>query len=223
MTNRDFEEGRRDLRIERGVRARAEILRAAAQTFATHGLEGARTEAIAGAARVNKALLFYHFKSKNALFSAVVEDLMGDVHRSLIDLLSSPAPPQEVLVQYLDRFFEAVSSRPDMGCLIQRAILSDSKLAERMAQKYFIPRFLKLAALIRRGVRQGGFRQVDAFQTALSLNALVIFSAMGAHVVKEIDGIDLLSKSNLRRRKAAVLDFVRHGLFRDPKRGRHEA
>jgi TetR/AcrR family transcriptional regulator len=206
-----------DLRLERGVKARSEILRAAAQTFAMHGLEGARTESIAEAARVNKALLFYHFKSKNGLFSAVVEDLMGGVHRSLIDLLSSPAPPQEVIVRYLDRFFEAVSSRPDLGCLIQRAILTDSKLAERMAQRYFIPRFLKLAALIRRGVRQGCFRRVDAFQTALSLNALVIFSVMGAHVVKEIDGVNLLGKNNLRRRKAAVLDFVRHGLFRDPE------
>jgi TetR/AcrR family transcriptional regulator len=214
---RKFPAVHQDLRVARGAKARSEILRAAAQTFATHGLEGARTEAIAGAARVNKALLFYHFKSKNGLFSAVVEDLMGDVHRSLIELLSSLAPPQEVVVQYLDRFFEAISSSPHLGCLIHRAVMTDSKLAERLAQKYFIPRFRKLVALIRRGVREGDFRQVDAFQTALSLNALVIFSVMGTPVVKEIDGVELLGKNNLRRRKAAVLDFVRHGLFRDPE------
>ncbi|HTV56721.1 MAG TPA: TetR/AcrR family transcriptional regulator [Terriglobia bacterium] len=206
-----------DLRLERGARARSEILRAAAQSFATHGLEGARTEAIAGAAKVNKALLFYHFKTKNALFSAVVEHAIGDVHRSLSDLLSSPAPPQQIMVQYLNRFFEAISSSPDLGCLIHRAVLSDSKLAERLAQKYFIPRFRKLVALIERGVREGDFRRVDAFQTAISLNALVIFSLSGIHAVKNIDGISLLSKEHLGRRKAAVLDFVRHGLFRDPE------
>lgn len=206
-----------DLRLERGAKARSEILRAAAQNFATHGLEGARTEAIAGAARVNKALLFYHFKSKSGLFSAVVEDLVGDVHRSLIELLSSPAPPHEVVIEYLERFFEAISSSPQLGCLIHRAVSTDSRLAERLAQKYFIPRLQKLVALIRRGVKEGDFRRVDAFETALSINALVLFSAVGAHAVKEIDGIDLLGKEHLRRRKAAVLDFVRYGLFRNPK------
>jgi TetR/AcrR family transcriptional regulator len=216
MTKR-FSAVHQDLRLERGAKARSEILRAAAQTFASHGLEGARTDAIAEAAKVNKALLFYHFKTKNALFSAVVEYAMGDVHRSLIDLLSSPAPPQQIVVQYLDRFFEAISSSPHLGYLIHRAIMTDSKLAERLAQKYFVPRFRKLVALIERGVREGDFRQVDAFQTALSLNALIVFSALGAHAVKDIDGISLLSKEHLRRRKAAVLDFVRHGLFRHPE------
>ncbi len=206
-----------DLRLKRGAKARSEILRAAAQNFATHGLEGARTDAIAEAAKVNKALLFYHFKTKNALFSAVVEELIGDVHRSLIELLSSPAPPQELVIEYLERFFEAISSSPQLGCLIQRAILTDSRLAERLAQKYFVPRFQKLAALIRRGVKEGDFRRVDAFQTALSINALVLFSVVGAHAVKEIDGISLSGKDHLRRRKAAVLDFVRYGLFRHPE------
>jgi TetR/AcrR family transcriptional regulator len=206
-----------DLRLQRGAKARSEILRAAAQNFATHGLEGARTDAIAETANVNKALLFYHFKTKSALFSAVVEHAIGEVHRRLIDLLSSPAPPQKLVIEYLERFFEAVSTSPQLGCLIQRAILTDSKLAERLAQKYFVPRFQKLAALIRRGVKEGDFRRVDAFQAALSINALVLFSVVGAHAVKEIGGISLSGKDHLRRRKAAVLDFVRYGLFRDPE------
>ncbi len=42
--------------------SRAAILRAAAQEFAEHGIAGARTDAIAREARVNKALLYYYFK-----------------------------------------------------------------------------------------------------------------------------------------------------------------
>ena len=51
---------------------RATILKAAEQIYAEHGLAGARTDAIAAAAGVNKALLYYYFKSKEGLYQAVV-------------------------------------------------------------------------------------------------------------------------------------------------------
>ena len=54
--------------------SRAAILQAAAQEFAEHGIAGARTDAIARAARVNKALLYYYFKDKETLYGAVLDD-----------------------------------------------------------------------------------------------------------------------------------------------------
>ena len=41
--------------------------------FSTHGLSGARTDRIAESAKVNKALLYYYFKSKQGLYAAAVE------------------------------------------------------------------------------------------------------------------------------------------------------
>src|SRR5580704_18641733 len=57
--------------------SRASILNAAAQEFAEIGIAGARTDAIARVARVNKALLYYYFKDKEALYDAVVEQVFG--------------------------------------------------------------------------------------------------------------------------------------------------
>ncbi|HEX4263610.1 MAG TPA: helix-turn-helix domain-containing protein, partial [Verrucomicrobiae bacterium] len=53
-------------------RSRAIILATAGRIFAQTGLAGARTDEIADAAGVNKALLYYYFKSKDALYEAVV-------------------------------------------------------------------------------------------------------------------------------------------------------
>src|SRR5271156_4457685 len=53
--------------------SRAAILQAAAQEFADHGIAGARTDAIAREARVNKALLYYYFKDKETLYAAVLD------------------------------------------------------------------------------------------------------------------------------------------------------
>jgi TetR/AcrR family transcriptional regulator len=210
-----------DLRLERGAKARAEIMRAAERIFAASGLEGARTEAIAEEARVNKALLFYHFKSKGALFRAVAEDMLGKFHRESMVFLSDRGPAKEILLRYLELVFDALGDRPELGFLLQRAILTDSKLTERVAQKYFIPRLHKLSALIERGIHEGDFRPVDAFQTALSLNGLMAISFLTAPVVKSVTGADPLSRSNLKTRRDAVLDLVRHGLFRDREVNRH--
>src|SRR5580692_9778257 len=55
------------------------ILAAAENGFAEHGLAGARIDAIARAARVNKALLYYYFKSKEELHRHTLEMLFGEL------------------------------------------------------------------------------------------------------------------------------------------------
>ncbi len=51
---------------------RAAILRAATQEFAERGFAAAGVDRIARRARVNKALLYYYFGSKVALYREVV-------------------------------------------------------------------------------------------------------------------------------------------------------
>src|SRR5580692_1120189 len=54
--------------------SRAAILQAAAKEFSELGIAGARTDAIAREARVNKALLYYYFEDKETLYGAVLDD-----------------------------------------------------------------------------------------------------------------------------------------------------
>ncbi|HEX5481084.1 MAG TPA: TetR/AcrR family transcriptional regulator [Terriglobia bacterium] len=206
---------RTDRRLERGAKARQKILRAAEGVFAKHGLDGARTEAIARAAGVNKALLFYHFKSKTDLFAAVIEESAGGVHRHLMDLLSSQGPAKEILLQCVSEMIDAIARRPQNTTVFQRAMMADSKLAARTARTYFVPRTTKLAALIRRGVEEREFRPVDGRQTALLITSLIVFQFWGASVVRSLGYYDPFSKTHLKKRKQAVIDFVRYGLFRD--------
>lgn len=58
--------------------SRAAILEAAVAEFANEGIAGARTDAIARAAKVNKALLYYYFKDKEALYGAVLDQCLED-------------------------------------------------------------------------------------------------------------------------------------------------
>jgi TetR/AcrR family transcriptional regulator len=59
--------------------AEKRILAAARKEFIAKGLEGARMQAVATAAGVNKALLHYYFRSKERLYHKVLEDTVGTV------------------------------------------------------------------------------------------------------------------------------------------------
>ena len=64
---------------ERSAETRSRILDAALREFSAHGLAGARTEQIAAAAGVNKALIYYYFESKEKLYLAALELAAGRV------------------------------------------------------------------------------------------------------------------------------------------------
>ena len=52
---------------------RQQILDTAKKEFAQHGLEGARVDIIAAHAKINKAMIYYHFQSKENLYQAVID------------------------------------------------------------------------------------------------------------------------------------------------------
>ena len=84
---------------ERSAETRQRILDAAAREFAAYGLAGARTEAIATAAGVNKALLYYYFASKDALYQAALEDISARVRDTTMAMLTKDASPGERILR----------------------------------------------------------------------------------------------------------------------------
>ena len=71
--------------------SRAAILEAAAQEFAQHGIAGARTDAIAHEAGVNKALLYYYFQDKETLYGAVLDNAFSGLKIAVFNALDSPS------------------------------------------------------------------------------------------------------------------------------------
>ena len=63
---------------ESAAATRQRILEAARQEFAAKGYDGARVDAIAQRAEVNKALLYYYFKSKEGLLQELLEQFRLD-------------------------------------------------------------------------------------------------------------------------------------------------
>lgn len=201
----------------RSERSRAAILRAAERAFARQGLAGARTEAIAAAAGVNKALLYYYFKSKDDLYLAVLENQMREFTRRAREVLERGGSARSRLLDYVSMHFDVVSSRPNFPRLFPRLLLSGGGVLERLTRKYSLPMGRRLVRLIRRGVKNGEFRPVDGRHTVISLVALTNFYFLVAPVFGKVAGMDPYSPAQLARRKKEILDWVRYGLFLKPQ------
>src|SRR6266404_9911186 len=87
-------------------RTRSAILDAAMREFAHEGVAGARIDAIARAARVNKALLYYYFRDKEALYGAVLDRVFAGLSERVRAALESPAPPRERVLAYAGAHFD---------------------------------------------------------------------------------------------------------------------
>jgi TetR/AcrR family transcriptional regulator len=192
-------------------------LAAAGRIFAKSGLAGARTEAIAAAAGVNKALLYYYFQSKERLYEAVVEDHFREFNRRAMEVLTAPGPARVVLLRYVSLHFDFISARHQAAPLFQQLMMTGGKFLERLIRKYFAPRGEALGKLIERGMRDGEFRRADPFHTAFSIVSLIVFYFSAARVLQLLGRSDAYRVVNLKRRKQEVLEFIRHGLFTDPR------
>src|SRR5262249_30789249 len=75
-----------------------------------------------------------------------------------------------------------------------------------------------LAGLMHEGIAAGEFRPVAPHQTAFTMLGTTAFYFASAPVMKQVVGDERLSLLSLEARRHALLDFVEHGLFRNPER-----
>lgn len=198
--------------------SRAALLAAAERLFAQRGIAGARTQEIAAAARVNKALLHYYFDTKEKLYQAVLENLFQQLIATARPALVRTSSPRDSLLRFVDAYFEFLKTHPNYPFLIQREVMSRSPFLRTIVERYFGPLHRRLAEVLRRGIRRHVFRPVDVPNTVITLTGITIFYFAAAPVLGHLLGTDPFRETALAARKNAVLDFVRHGLLTQPAR-----
>jgi len=197
--------------------SRAAILKAAVGEFAEHGIAGARTDAIARAAHVNKALLYYYFKDKDALYEAVLDQVFSGLRAQVTPVLDSDLPPRQKMLEYLGAYFDYIAANPRFPRVVQgewvRSGSKGSAPMQRVARKYFRPIFEKVSEVLQEGIRTGEFRAVNPMDFLPSVVAVIVFYFTTAPVMKALMKVDPLSKERIRERRAFVLEFISAALF----------
>jgi len=202
----------------RPEQSRTAILRAAVQEISREGLAGARTDAIARSAGVNKALLYYYFKDKETLYSAVLDEAFAGLKKTVFGVLDGDLAPREKIVAYVEAYFDFVAANQMYPRLMQREMMrardNPSPHLDRIIKQYFQPIFVKVGEVLRKGIADGEFRQVNPAHFVPSMVAMIVFYFSGAPVMQKVVGFNPLTPERIAERRAAVLDFISAALFR---------
>ncbi len=196
--------------------SRAAILKAAVREFAREGVAGARTDAIARSAGVNKALLYYYFKDKEALYEAVLNEVFSGVRTAIHSALSQSLPPRDRLMAYVRAHFDYIASNPLYPRIVHAEFLRagrDPSRLQGVAKEYFRPIFSELSFLLKEGAATGDFRRVDPIQFIPSMIAVITFYFITAPIMKVMTGFDPMLPARIAERRTAVIDFISAALF----------
>src|SRR3954467_10388558 len=89
---------------------RSRILTAACDEFAARGFAATTVDRIARRARVNKAMIYYHFPNKRALYTTIVREHFTPRVESLAAITARPAPPGHQLDRLIHTLVEAIDA-----------------------------------------------------------------------------------------------------------------
>jgi len=81
--------GEKDLEKTTGREARERIIEAAIELFSKKGYDATRVSDIASAAHVNKALIYYYFKSKQDILDYMVDSLLNNAVSITLDFIQT--------------------------------------------------------------------------------------------------------------------------------------
>ena len=166
---------------------RTQILEAATRRFAHFGLAKTTMAEIAQDLSFSKALLYYYFPDKNALYAAVLEhvinqsfDEMGQAVAAIDDCHEAMMFALDKRIEFVTRYYNlleysisAVQQVPDvMAC-----VLEDSKDKERSM----------LANILKKGVETGELQVDDVNEAA----EILLFALVGMRfsILKDIKGM----------------------------------
>jgi AcrR family transcriptional regulator len=149
--------------------SRMALFRAAALEFADRGYEGAGTDRIAARARVNKAMLYYHFASKRALYLAVVRDMLSTVGARVRAIADGPGTAEEKLDAWIAALVEEAAARPWFPPIMLRELVAGAPHFDAAIFKMMHAVFGGVADVIAQGRREGAFRDVDPLLAHLTI------------------------------------------------------
>jgi TetR/AcrR family transcriptional regulator len=169
---------------------------------------------------VNKALIYYYFKSKDALYLAVVEEHMKEFSRQALAILSNDEGVKDKVLHYVSMHFDFIAARKEYPRLFQRFMMANDRPFMRVRRRYFAPVARKFQAVIQQGIRSGELCASDSTHTAISLVALTVFYFAAAPTLKVVGILkDPYEKFQLAKRKKEVLNFISRALFQSGEAG----
>lgn len=204
--------GRRPKTVGMDMDTRAEILAAARRVFAQRGLDGTTVREVAEAAKINNAMIYYHFRDKDDLYRSVLSNSFSALTAIWTDpIFTSSVPVRDKINKYIEEYILFQQGNEDLRRIMAMEFASSGGNMIWICEKYISDNFTRLTDLLKQGMRTGELKKCDPTLAVTSLIGMIVHGFIMQPMAEQVHG----KKTNLSPKKfgAFVAELFFNGLL----------
>ena len=187
------------------------LLAEAEKAFGAKGLEGARVDDIARAAGVTKQLVYNYYRSKDELFSSLLDEASAQAMSEMVELKLDHLTAPQALRGFLNCHFDQYRRFPMLGLTVMEENLQHGlHISSRNKFPELMPLLVaKLKTILERGAASGDFR--NGIDPAAFLATAVLVTAgcfVNGHCLSVMMGVDLTTEAGMAAWRSHSVEFI---------------
>ncbi|MBI2889202.1 MAG: TetR/AcrR family transcriptional regulator [Nitrospirae bacterium] len=169
-------------------RTRSRILKAAEGLFARKGFAGTSLREVAQAVGIATPSLLYYFRSKEALYEALLERGAKDLERAFMSILDMDVDDRHKVALLVSRYVDRLQTYPDFFKLLTREQLDNPARVRKTMARYVVPLFDRVLGFFRQRSQEGTAPPVDIRFLLHTLGSASYFFIFGPSLTPLLNG-----------------------------------
>lgn len=191
------------------IQTEEQILNAAKQVFQRHGFAGARMQAIADEAGINKSMLHYYFRSKDKLFQRVFQESIRQFFPKIFTVLNAELDFTSKVEKLVDTYYSMFLENPHLP----RFVIHEMNQHPKRFKKFMQNNGMKIPEHFMKQIKSeadaGRIKKIDPKEFVINTIGLCVFPLIARPMIETVFKMDDKQyKEFLENRKRELPKFI---------------
>jgi len=192
------------------------ILNGALDEFAELGFDGARVDRIAARSGLNKAMIYYYFKSKENLYETIVKNIASIIQSSIIELASNvDGDPLDKFYLLIERYIDIVSviDRRYLRIMMRELASGGSFFKKIVLPTVIVPVMTLVESIFKAEIASGRIRELNPYLTQIQIIGSIVFFNIIRIPLEDSPLSDIIFKDNyIEAFKSNMLSIIKQSI-----------
>jgi len=190
------------------------ILDAAAEEFAELGFNGARVDAIAKRAGINKAMLYYRVGDKEELYRRVVLRGQAGFQGAIMKAIESTTTASDTMASILKGIAENATENRLIPSIMLREIAGNAKTLPEQGRDGLRNFLNTIRSMVTMGLEEGTFRDIDPTALQFMVTGAIFTLSLTRELRQELnpDNPGPISTDQITE---SIQDILLHGILKE--------
>ena len=190
------------------------ILDAAAEEFAEKGYDGARVDAIAKRAGINKAMLYYRVGDKEELYRRVVLRGQTGFQNAILKAMESTNTAPDTMTSILKGITENAAENRLMPSIILRELAGNAKTFPEQGREGLKNFLSTVRSMVTMGIEEGTFRDIDPTALQFIVTGAIFTLSLTREMRQELNPDDP-GPITTEQIIESIQDILFHGILKE--------